>query len=323
MPNIGEEFVGECLQALHSCDFVSYNLNNPIVQGELDVVGISLVDETIYFCEVATHLVTGIQYTKDNRPDFEKIYDKFIRNKQYAEQCFKEYKRHVFMLWSPVVKDGKNSQLKKLQEIQHRLRANGIELELVVNERYKQEMDALSEYAASKTEELRSPILRFMQIQAYLDKHLKRLERQAKKNVSESQESRLSNIKMPPPGFPHERQPLTSAREIVAFVDKWKPIWKRSLSEIECSNFAEECWRIGFIYEPNELFSDVMNQPLETLRHIAVENDVLAMGDALFSLWRVLNHGDYVTFDSGELDCILAIMDRIKEMAMDNMPQGR
>ena len=185
MPNIGEEFVGECLQALHSCDFVSYNLNNPIVQGELDVVGISLVDGTVYFCEVATHLVTGIQYTKDNRPDFEKIYDKFIRNKQYAEQCFKEYKRHIFMLWSPIVKDGKNSQLKKLQDIQQRLRVDGVELELVVNGRYKQEMDALADYASNKTEELRSPILRFMQIQAYLDKHLKRLERQAKKQCNQ------------------------------------------------------------------------------------------------------------------------------------------
>ena len=185
MPNIGEEFVGECLQALYKCDFVSYNLNNPLVQGEMDVVGISLSEETVYFCEVATHLITGIQYVKNKRPDFQKIIDKFLRNKQYADQCFSQYKKHVFMLWSPIVKDGKTSQLSQLRYVQDELKKKGIELKLIINQEYTNELDRLAEHASRKTEELKSPIMRFLQIQSYLDKHLKLL---AKKTKEISQE---------------------------------------------------------------------------------------------------------------------------------------
>jgi hypothetical protein len=44
-------------------------LKTPDVQGEIDVIGISLANRTVYACEVAVHLVTGLQYVKDSRPD--------------------------------------------------------------------------------------------------------------------------------------------------------------------------------------------------------------------------------------------------------------
>jgi len=67
--NIGEEICGEWLRHTRGCDFVQYNVRTIEVQGEIDVVGINLEKRTVYACEVAVHLVTGLQYVKGNQPD--------------------------------------------------------------------------------------------------------------------------------------------------------------------------------------------------------------------------------------------------------------
>jgi hypothetical protein len=69
MQNPGEEIVGEYLKAILNCDFVEYNLHTPDIQGEIDVVGINAENKIVYICEVATHLITGLQYVKNKRPD--------------------------------------------------------------------------------------------------------------------------------------------------------------------------------------------------------------------------------------------------------------
>ncbi len=69
MQNPGEEIVGEYLKYFLGCDFVEYNLYTPDVQGEIDVVGINPKNKVVYICEVATHLVTGLQYVKERQPD--------------------------------------------------------------------------------------------------------------------------------------------------------------------------------------------------------------------------------------------------------------
>ena len=65
----GEELVGSYLREVLECDFVEFNLRARFVQGEIDVIGINTAKKTVYICEVATHLETGLQYVKDNRPD--------------------------------------------------------------------------------------------------------------------------------------------------------------------------------------------------------------------------------------------------------------
>src|SRR4029453_5592945 len=67
--NIGEEICGEWLRHMKGCDFVQYNVRTTPVQGEIDVVGINLEKHAVYACEVAVHLVTGLQYVKANQPD--------------------------------------------------------------------------------------------------------------------------------------------------------------------------------------------------------------------------------------------------------------
>ena len=81
MENAGEHIVGQYLQLIKKCDFVQYNLQTKTVQGEIDVVGINSEKREVYVCEVATHLETGLQYTKDNRPNnVQKLISKFKKD---------------------------------------------------------------------------------------------------------------------------------------------------------------------------------------------------------------------------------------------------
>ena len=103
--NIGEEIVVAYLQYIKECEFIQTNLYTPDVQGEIDVVGIDVNNRKLYICEVAIHLVTGLQYVKDKRPNnVQKFIDKFTKNIEYANKYFGEYEK-CFMLWSPIVKN--------------------------------------------------------------------------------------------------------------------------------------------------------------------------------------------------------------------------
>ena len=180
MQNPGEEIVGEYLKHFQGCDFVEYNLYTPDVQGEIDVVGINLKDKVVYICEVATHLVTGLQYVKDRQPDnVDRFTKKFRKNIQYANKYFEGYEKH-FMLWSPIVKNqgprAKNNQTRDIKEIQSNLLSEfGVELELITNQTYLNCLTQLRKYAAKETKELKSPILRLMQIEEKLTKHVAKL----------------------------------------------------------------------------------------------------------------------------------------------------
>jgi Holliday junction resolvase-like predicted endonuclease len=178
--NIGEEITGLYLQIEQGCDFVQYNLYTPDVQGEIDVVAINFKKDIVYVCEVAVHLVTGLSYVnvKNARPDTtERLIKKFNKDIDYAEKEFHDFQR-IYMLWSPIVKksglNAKHDQLKAVEEVRSQiLIARNVEIELIINDRYKECLAKLREYAASKTQELKSPVLRLFQIEEYLDKYLK------------------------------------------------------------------------------------------------------------------------------------------------------
>lgn len=182
MQNPGEELVGEYLKHILDCDFVEYNLYTPNIQGEIDVVGINTKAEEVYICEVATHLVTGLQYVKNNQPDnIERFYKKFVKNIRYVEECFPNHKAK-FMLWSPIVKDqspnAKHNQLRDIKTIQEQILAEfGVEIEPVINQKYSKCLSELRSYAGNETKELKSPIMRLFQIEEHLLKHIERLTR--------------------------------------------------------------------------------------------------------------------------------------------------
>ena len=166
MQNPGEELVGEYLKHILGCDFVEYNLYTPNIQGEIDVVGINIKAKEVYICEVATHLITGLQY---------------VKNIRYVEECFPNHKAR-FMLWSPIVKDqssnAKHNQCRDIKTIQDQILIEfGVEIEPVINQKYSKCLSELRFYARNETKELKSPIMRLFQIEEYLLKHIERLER--------------------------------------------------------------------------------------------------------------------------------------------------
>lgn len=182
MFNVGEEIAAEYLKWVCECDFVEPNLKIPDVQGEIDVVGINLREKNVFICEVAVHLETGLKYTKNKRPDnVPRLTNKFDKGITYARAYFPDYEI-MPMLWSPLVKDqsstAKYNQLRDVREIQQFVEERfGIELVAVINEDFSRRLGELRDVARSKTEALTSPVMRFLQIEEKLARHLVRLER--------------------------------------------------------------------------------------------------------------------------------------------------
>lgn len=178
MENPGEHLVGQYLRQVKNCDFIEYNLQTIFKQGEIDVVGIDSVNKKIFICEVATHLETGMQYVKNKRPDnVNRFVSKFDKNIEYAKQNFKDFE-HTFMLWSPIIRIPKkdftiNSQIRDLEEIEKYLEnKHSIKLEIIYNQRYLDCINELRDKARETSHEMKSPIMRFLQIEEKLKKLL-------------------------------------------------------------------------------------------------------------------------------------------------------
>ena len=178
--NIGEEIAGAYLKEIKNCDFVDYNIYTKDVQGEIDVIGVDTIGKKVYICEVAIHLATGLQYTnpKTKRPDnTERLIKKFEKDFDYAKKRFDKRYKKIFMLWSPIVKDQKigtmYNQLESVVKVKEHLKnKHSIDLELMINEKFQECLNNLRSYSEKKSEELKTPILRLMQIEEKLKKHL-------------------------------------------------------------------------------------------------------------------------------------------------------
>jgi hypothetical protein len=181
MENPGEHLVGQYLRIMKNCDFVEYNLQTISPQGEIDVVGISSTQNQIYICEVATHLETGLNYQKNGEADnVERFKSKFSKSIGYAKHNFEGYECH-YMLWSPIVRipkkaDAKRNQYMDLQEIKTFFQNEfNVEIELIYNQKYLDCIDELRKAAKDITQEMSSPIMRFLQIEEKLKVHCKRI----------------------------------------------------------------------------------------------------------------------------------------------------
>ena len=177
MLNVGEQLVSSYLRYIRGCTFTQTNLYTVESQGEINVVGLNIVKQKVYVCEVAIHLTTGLQYVRNNRiNNIQKLTDKFSRDIEYAKKYFNEYDQH-FMLWSPIVKDSKgkpeNNQMRHLTEIQENIKNKyNIDIECIVNENFQKCLEELRNYAKSETKALQCPLMRLMQIEEYLAKHV-------------------------------------------------------------------------------------------------------------------------------------------------------
>ncbi len=181
MENPGEELAGSYLSKILGCSFVAFNLDTGVKQGEMDVVGINLNTNTVYFCEVAIHLL-GLQYVdpKNAQPDnVNRFLKKFENSISYAKKNFPEY-QHVFMLWSPIVRISRetsmHNQMKDIESIQNEIKQKySIDLEIIINEKFLDCISKLRKIAKEETKEIKTPIMRFLQIEERLKMHVAKL----------------------------------------------------------------------------------------------------------------------------------------------------
>lgn len=184
MENICERLVGDYLGAFCGCDFISYNLRTPDVQGEIDVVAVATAERRVYLCEVVAHLETGMMYVHPvtrQTDNVARFLRKFEKNIAYARKAFADYDHH-FMIWSPVVRSSgpgaRHDQMRDLDDIRDGVRsAHGVEVEIVCNDDFLGRIDALRAHALRQTAELKSPVLRLFQIEEKLKRHLARAAR--------------------------------------------------------------------------------------------------------------------------------------------------
>lgn len=164
MENLGERLVGDYLRDIETCDFVEFNVYpKDTIQVELDVVGIRIAEKHAYICEVATMLETGLQYPPDTSG---RLFTKFTKAIDYGNHIFPEWKVD-YMLWSPVVKEP--NQKEALELAQQRIEAErGIKIILMINEKYLKVIDDLRQRARDSRAELKSPLMRFLQIEGRL-----------------------------------------------------------------------------------------------------------------------------------------------------------
>lgn len=181
MPNLGEEICGEYLKYVKKCDFISYNVTNPDIQGEIDVIGINLAEKAIYVCEVAVH-TSGLQYVTNSRPDdYNRFAAKFDKDINYASRYFPTY-TIVPMLWSPIVRvSGEMAKYNTMQALEkvaeHIKQTYHLDLQLIVNKSFQEAMNALRGYTDKETAEFKSSVMRLFQIERTLEKHVRNLEK--------------------------------------------------------------------------------------------------------------------------------------------------
>lgn len=160
LTDIGEYFVGACLQLCEECDVVDYNVRPPggglAGLGELDVLGFNFKTDSVFLCEVTTH-VRGLLY-KTKEETVERIAKKHQRQKEYAEKFLSNFETVHHQFWSPVVPKG---------YITENL-ANIESMELIINAEYKRRVEQLQAKAATETHDARNPIFRVLQILAHL-----------------------------------------------------------------------------------------------------------------------------------------------------------
>jgi Holliday junction resolvase-like predicted endonuclease len=164
--NIGEEICGEWLKHVRGCEFVSYDLKIP--GGEIDVVGLSLAGKgTIYACEVAVHLETGLRYTRGGHgvpvesDNVRRLTEKFRRDAAYVAAEFPG-RAPELMFWSPVVLD---RQVEEVREAVAALAAEGVAVKPVINGEFGAALEQLRAVAREKSAAMESPVMRLLQIE--------------------------------------------------------------------------------------------------------------------------------------------------------------
>ena len=168
-PEIGELFVGAYLRVKERCPIVQYNVFDDNSQGEIDVLGLDYAKGRLFVCEVATHL-DGLHYpkrvgNKHINASIEKIQSKLDHAREFAARSLPQFKDPVFMVWSPYVPIGKNTE--GLDEIAREWASPGT-LQLRINQHFAEAVQELADLAARETKQRGESFFRTLQLLTHL-----------------------------------------------------------------------------------------------------------------------------------------------------------
>lgn len=162
MLDIGESLVGSYLRYIENCDFVHYETYDE-GQGELDVLGMRIPDKRVWLCEVAIHL-DGLEYGKGYEGSRDKVQQKIDRAEVLAQRLFSE-QQATYEFWTPRVPKGLAAMLTELEQS---YTARGLDVSMVMNERFTDRINVLRERAARNMKATAEPAYRLLQILAHL-----------------------------------------------------------------------------------------------------------------------------------------------------------
>lgn len=156
---MGEYVVGAWLRVVAGCDFVNYNVR-PTATGleglaEFDVTAQDLKTNTVYLCEVVTH-IGGINYGGYDRT-IQKIAEKHGRQQEFAARYLTSFSPK-YMFWAPRVPVGYLTE--KLSELTN--------LELIINEEYTRHILEIREEARKTKKDIGNPFFRALQIMEHM-----------------------------------------------------------------------------------------------------------------------------------------------------------
>mgnify|MGYP000191629384 CR=1 FL=1 len=178
---VGELIVGAYLRVIEECQFVTYNRRTPGDgnQPETDLVAVKSEDgeETVYGCEVVTHL-DGPNYSTNNDTSewdaysssstLRKLEDKFEATHQLINETWPHADCEVLQFWSPYVPvgDDEKNLPAGLDELERRLESEyNVEVEMIYNSKYANRItENLQTRAAATTSSHDEPAFRFLQI---------------------------------------------------------------------------------------------------------------------------------------------------------------
>ena len=182
----GELLVGAYHQRVTGSEVVSYN-NRSDEQGdqmEADVIAVNTDHDsgtqTVYVCEVVTHLDGGLysgtpdgddwaEYA-DNDPyqaSLETLWRKFTDDHRYATGTFPNADEYAFEFWAPVVTGWENGGdlIDGLHALSNRFESENDEPhEIIINQDYTARIDKLRNEAEGDTSDYGAPAFRFLQI---------------------------------------------------------------------------------------------------------------------------------------------------------------
>lgn len=164
-----EEFVGEYLRIVKECDFIKYNEKFTVKtedshkqkgMSEVDVIGINLKKRIIFVCEVSAQM-EGIYDTYPAKLDYRNKNNKFAKNQRYIEEHFKDFEpktvKHMF--WCPILKEKQKEKFTLPNYV-----------ELIDGQKFLDKINELKEILAKSKKDYASPVIRFLQIFAHLEK---------------------------------------------------------------------------------------------------------------------------------------------------------